>query len=104
MVEAFTELGAYFSFSGYFLEQRKAVTREAFAKVPIDRLLIETDAPDMPLPEVLVAHQLPTEQSSERLNHPANLPVIYQQVAELRGVEENELTKQIASNFSALFA
>lgn len=104
MVDAFVELGAYFSFSGYFLEERKAATREAFAQVPDDRLLIETDAPDMSLPEALVAHHLPTEESSERLNHPANLAVIYRQVAGLREVDEDKLKKQVASNFSALLA
>ena len=104
MVDSFIELGAFFSFSGYFLKERKAATRAAFAKVPDDRLLIETDAPDMPLPKHLVACSLPPDGASGRLNHPANLAVIYRQVAALRGLEEGELRKQVADNFRSLVA
>jgi len=104
LVESFIELGAYFSFSGYFLEEKKTATREVFAHVPDDRLLIETDAPDMPLPRIMVEHHLPTNTSTRRLNHPANISVIYKQVASLRNIEANELTQQVAKNFAALFA
>jgi len=102
MVDAFAELGAYFSFSGYFLESRKTTAREVFVRLPSDRLLIETDAPDMPLPEDLVVHQLSGGPTPERLNHPANLPVIYEKVAALRQIEESQLKQQLADNFAAL--
>ena len=47
-----SRLGAYFSFSAYFLHPRKAAAREVFRHLPADRLLVETDAPDMaPPPE-----------------------------------------------------
>ena len=106
MVEGFAELGAYFSFSGYFLEERKADTRKAFAAVPIDRLLIETDAPDMPPPIDLEALPLTAEADADgkRLNHPANLPVIYRQVAKLRNLDEIDFMRQVAMNFAGLFA
>ena len=50
LVAPLTELGAYFSLPGYFAHERKTRQREAFLKVPPDRLLIETDAPDQILP------------------------------------------------------
>jgi TatD DNase family protein len=103
MVADFAKLGAMFSFSGYFLEERKAATRDAFAAVPIERLLIETDAPDMPLPEALLTATLPSNAGSKRLNHPANLPVIYLEMAKLCKLDENTVVQQVALNFGKLF-
>ena len=70
---AFAQLGAYFSFPGYW-RAAKGRHREAFKSVPADRLLIETDAPDQRLPDALNAYPL-TDSAGEPMNHPANLPV-----------------------------
>ena len=51
MVAGFAKLGGYFSFNAYFLHERKSRQREVFRHIPADRLLIETDAPDMGPPE-----------------------------------------------------
>ncbi len=68
------QFGAYFSFSGYFLHPKKEKLRKIFQQLPPDRILIETDAPDMlpPSPKFSLAD----------LNHPANLPDIARQAAE----------------------
>ncbi len=58
MIPAFAKLGAYFSFPGYFLHERKLRQRETFKHVPPDRLLIETDAPDQLLPAEKILHPL----------------------------------------------
>ncbi|HEV7405404.1 MAG TPA: TatD family hydrolase, partial [Chthoniobacteraceae bacterium] len=57
MVEGFVKHGAYFSFSGYFLQERKAAQREVFREIPLERLLVETDAPDM-LPPAMTGVRL----------------------------------------------
>lgn len=62
---------AYFSFSGHFLHPRKAAVLEVFRQLPHDRILLETDAPDMRPPDSLISHPIPNS-----LNHPANLPTI----------------------------
>jgi len=41
--------------------------------VPADRLLVETDAPAMPLPPELDHFPLPPAPGGERINHPASL-------------------------------
>lgn len=64
-------LGAFFSFSGYFLHPRKSSILETFRKIPPDRILLETDAPDMLPPCELLSHPL-----ADSINHPANLPAI----------------------------
>jgi TatD DNase family protein len=60
MVASFAKLGACFGFPGFFLHPRKARQREVFKHVPLDRLLVETDAPDQRLPEMPVA-AVPTD-------------------------------------------
>src|SRR5206468_3835534 len=51
MIPPLMKLGAYFSLPGYFAHERKQKQRETFQAVPLDRLLIETDAPDQMLPD-----------------------------------------------------
>lgn len=93
------KLGAYFSFSGYFLQQRKANVREAFKAIPRDQILIETDAPDMLPPAELISHPL-----EENLNHPANLPTIAQGLAKALESETKRLAPQLQKNFEEFFA
>ncbi|MAE30806.1 MAG: hydrolase TatD [Verrucomicrobiales bacterium] len=98
MVEPLAGLGAYFSFPGAFVHERKTRQRDAFRQVPADRLLIETDAPDQPLPEDRVTHPL-----GQRLNHPANIAAVYEAAAEALGQAPDHLAKRAEENFVRLF-
>ena len=71
IAERLLKLGAWFSFSGYFLHDRKAKVMEVFQKLPKDRILLETDAPEMMPPELFVEFPL-----ASGFNHPANLRAI----------------------------
>lgn len=82
-------LGACFSFSGHFLHRRKSAVLDVFRQLPHDRILLETDAPDMLPPPEIISHPLP-----ENLNHPANLPAIGQALAAALGMP--------AADFSAI--
>lgn len=75
LVDPLTRLGAFFSFPGYFARPDKAAKREAFRRVPPDRLLVETDAPDQRPPDFLCTHPL-TAPDGTPINHPANLAAI----------------------------
>ena len=103
MVEGFVQRGAYFSFSGHFLSDRKAARREIFRQIPPDRLLVETDAPDMPLPPEHILYYLPETPEGRILNHPANLPAVYQGLADLRGWTLEMSIVQVAENFRRLY-
>jgi TatD DNase family protein len=99
MIDPLVKLGAYFSVSGHFAHPRKERQREAFRTLPKDRLLIETDAPDMLPPEPWVSHRLP----DVAVNHPGNLRNIYTFAAELRGQELEPFAEQMEQNFRRLF-
>ncbi|MDF1813226.1 MAG: TatD family hydrolase [Verrucomicrobiales bacterium] len=93
MVPVFSKLGGYFSISGYFLKPEKSAKLEIFDSVSDDRLLLETDAPEM---------GLPPEQNlypGENFNHPANLTVVYEAVARRIGMSKSELSSLVEKNF-----
>jgi TatD DNase family protein len=102
MVKPLAELGAYFSFSGYFAHARKEKQREVFRHVPLDRLLVETDAPDMLPPEELRVERIVAEGTE--YNHPANIAAVYRFASELFGMELGAFADQVEANFRRLFA
>lgn len=102
MINGFVQRGAYFSFSPYFLHERKAAQRHAFAKIPIDRLLVETDAPDLRPPDKANPRPI-TDPEGNIVNHPANIDVAYRGLAEARGMDVADLAPIIAENFRRLF-
>jgi TatD DNase family protein len=73
--------GAWFSFSGYFLSERKAGVLEVFKQLPKERILLETDAPEMLPPQELIRHVL-----DNGMNHPANLESVAREFQNKLGV------------------
>ena len=102
MVPIFAKRGAYFSLSPYFCHPRKEQQARTFAQVPLDRLLAETDAPDMWPPDDQNPHPL-LDPAQKPINHPANLTVSYQKLAELRDMPLESISEQIEINFQRLF-
>ena len=102
MIPAFAKLGAYFSFPGYFLHERKLRQRETFKRVPPDRLLIETDAPDQSLPEDKNRFPL-IGTDGKTLNHPANLGAVYDGLAEFLDEKAGALATRVEENFLRIF-
>jgi TatD DNase family protein len=102
MVKGFVERGARFSFNPYFLHERKADQREVFRQIPLDRLLIETDAPDMLPPDDLNRFVL-SDETGAPINHPANIALAYDSLAQIRAMPVGELAEQVGENFSRLF-
>ena len=102
LIPPLAKLGAYFSMPGFFAHERKARQRETFRHVPPDRLLIETDAPDQPLPDARNRFPL-LDAGGQPVNHPANLRAVYEFAAELLGRPPKDLAAQVESNFLRLF-
>lgn len=103
LVPVFTKFGAYFSFNGAFLDPRKHRHRSVFSQIPIDRVLIETDAPAMRLPAAHERFTLAPTTAGEAINHPANLAAAYAGFAALRDISLDHLVTTVARNFSRLF-
>jgi TatD DNase family protein len=95
--------GAYFSFNGYFLGERQVAKCTVFESLPIDRLLVETDAPAMPLPEERRTYTLPGLADGNAINHPANIGAVYAGLAAVRKTTVEALAPRIEENFQRLF-
>ncbi|MFT3863877.1 MAG: TatD family hydrolase [Solirubrobacterales bacterium] len=91
-VAAAAERGWYVSFAGNVTYPRNADLRFAAAKVPEDRILVETDAPFL----------TPQVRRRER-NEPANVVATAEVVAAERGVALAELETTVEANAAALF-
>ena len=92
MARAGIELGFYISFSGIVTFRNAAELRDVAARVPLDRLLVETDAPWLaPVP------------FRGKTNRPQYVAEVARCVAALHGLGETEFDERIAVNFSNLF-
>jgi TatD DNase family protein len=97
LVEPLAKLGAYFSFSGSITYHRNKRGHNAVKAVPLDRLLIETDSPDL-MPVIGAA------KNDDMPNEPANLVHVLRKIAELRDMPEDELAELTWKNAERVFA
>lgn len=86
--EEFIQLGFKLGFGGAMTYPRATRIRELAATLPLDSLVLETDAPD--IPPVFLTHGEP--------NQPAYLPQIAQTLADLRGMTLTELIPATREN------
>jgi len=102
MVEAFAARGAYFSFNASFLAEQRHKKRETFLKIPLERLLIETDAPPCP-PTRTKPLPPPTHPRRRPHKSPRQHRVAYEGLAKLRGIPMEKLKPIIEENFRRFF-
>jgi TatD DNase family protein len=86
------DLGFMISFSGIVTFKKASELREIARQVPLDRLLIETDCP----------YLAPTPHRGKR-NEPAYVVEVARCLAELHGLEIDELGHITAENFARFF-
>jgi len=92
MARSFLDLGFYISLAGSITFKNADNLREVAAKTPLERLLIETDAP----------YLTPAPYRGQR-NEPANLRLVAEGVASARGVPVEEVIEATAHNARTLF-
>ncbi len=92
LAEAALDLGFYISISGIVTFRKADELRAIVRDVPLDRLLVETDAP----------YLAPVPYRGKR-NEPAYVAATAAQVAKLKGVSCEELAAATAENFFRLF-
>ncbi len=92
LAKAALGLGLHISFSGIVAFPRSAAIQEVARTIPIDRLLVETDAP----------YLAPPPHRGQR-NEPAFVLEVAKAVARLRGVELSEVARASTENARGLF-
>lgn len=91
------EMGACFSFAPNALEGKRVRSRQALRCTPEDRLLLETDAPDMLAPPPHAPHAL-CDADGTLHNTPANLAAWGIAAAEIRGTTPEALAALTNAN------
>jgi TatD DNase family protein len=95
---AFIKLGFKLGFGGAMTFDRALQLRHLATTLPLDAIVLETDAPDMP-PRWLyktVAQRAAGEPQGR--NEPAQLPHIAQALADLRGISLETLSQAVWDN------
>jgi len=87
----FLDLGYYFSFTGVITFARNY--DEIIRYIPLDRIMSETDCP----------YVSPVPFRGKR-NEPANVIEVVKWIAKIKGIDEEEVRKQVISNAEQFFA
>lgn len=86
------EMNFYISFSGIVTFKKALELKEVAQKIPLERMLIETDSPYLaPVP------------FRGKLNQPAYVKHVAEEIAKLRGISVDEVGIATSSNFKKLF-
>ncbi len=92
MAEAAMEMGFYISFSGIITFKNALEVQAVAQKVPLEKLLIETDAPYLtPVP------------FRGKPNEPRYVSYVAEKIAELKGISYQEVVEATGRNFHRLF-
>ena len=92
MAQAALAMGFYISFSGIVTFKNAKQLKEVAQHVPLNRILIETDAPYLaPVPH------------RGKLNQPAYVKHVAEEIAVLRGISLEEVGQSTTENFARLF-
>lgn len=89
----FIKLGFKLGVGGVITHPSATRTRETFSRLPLSSLVLETDAPDMPI-----------YQQTESHNLPSNLSVIYKQLCALRCEPSALIEQQLYANTESIFS
>ncbi|MFA6302307.1 MAG: TatD family hydrolase [Legionella sp.] len=85
------DMNFYISFSGILTFKNATILQEVAQKIPLNRILIETDSPYLaPVP------------FRGKQNHPALVKYVAQALADLRGISYEEVAEQTTANFNRL--
>lgn len=93
MAKAALDMNYYISFSGITTFRNAEELRDVVRQVPLERILIETDAPYLaPVPH------------RGKKNEPKYVVEVAQCIADLKGVSLEQLAEQTSQNFYTLFS
>ncbi|WP_404303128.1 TatD family hydrolase [Alicycliphilus denitrificans] len=99
--QAFIAMGFKLGFGGAVTYERALQLRRLAAELPLDALVLETDAPDIPPHWLYVTAAERAAGRPPARNSPAELPRIAAVVAGLRGISSAELARATRANACA---
>ena len=99
--QAFIDLGFKLGFGGAVTFDRALQLRRLATELPLDALVVETDAPDIPPHWLYVTAAERAAGRPPARNTPAQLPRIGAVVAQLRGISSTELAHATRANACA---
>ena len=85
--QAFIDLGFALGFGGAMTFERATALRELARTLPLNALVLETDAPDIPPQWLYRTAEMRANGQPQGRNAPAELPRIAQVLAQLRGMD-----------------
>ena len=89
----FIKLGFKLGIGGVITYPSANKTRNALSKLPLTSIVLETDAPDMPIYQQSTSH-----------NSPLNLKIIFESLCEIRKESSTVVAQQIYSNTKSIFS
>jgi TatD DNase family protein len=92
VAQAAIEMNFYISFSGIVTFKKATSIKEVAKLIPLERILIETDAP-----------YLAPAPFRGKLNQPAYVKHVAEEIAKLRGIPLEEVGRVTSNNFGRLF-
>lgn len=96
-LEQCIDAGMYIGITGWICDERRGKSLQEIANlVPLNRLLVETDAP------YLTPRTIKPKPKSSR-NEPSYLPFIIQQIANITALDPNEIACQTTINAQKVF-
>ncbi|HCY15924.1 MAG: DNAase [Curvibacter sp. GWA2_64_110] len=99
--QAFIALGLKLGFGGALTYERAENLRRLATTLPLEALVLETDAPDMPPHWLYQTAEARAAGTPQGRNEPGELPRIAQVLAELRGIEPEVLAAATTRNAMA---
>ena len=92
IADVLLEWGFYVGIGGPLSYKKNEWLRELFAEIPLERILLETDAPF-----------LPPQQFRGKTNYPAYIPMTAQVIAEIKNIELAHVERVTTQNVYDLF-
>lgn len=96
--QAFIKIGFKLGFGGAMTFDRALQLRHLATTLPLDALVLETDAPDMPPHWLYKTAEQRVAGEPQGRNEPAQLPRIAQVLADLRGISLEALSQAVWEN------
>lgn len=96
--QTFIELGFKLGFGGAVTYERALKLRELASQLPLESIVMETDAPDIPPHWRYTTAEQRAQGQAQRRNSPGELPRIAATVADLRGMDVQALAEATSQN------